>query len=88
MKFILRRAKGTSHFMLYQTKRGVLVYLVHFPALLFVWAVGAIVGLGSVSEWWSPWLPIAGIPFVLYLVHTFRQPWEGEKLPLVQATKL
>ncbi len=88
MKFIFRRAKETSHFMLCETKDGKVGYLMHFPALLLVWAICAIIGLDTVHEWWKPWSVIATALFLTYLVYVLRQPWEGEKLPLVQAAKL
>lgn len=88
MKFIFRRAKDTRHFMLFETKAGKVGYLMHFPEFLWVVALATIIGFDRTGEWWKPWSIVAMCLIVLYLIFRLRTPWEGERLPLIQAERL
>lgn len=86
MKLIFRRAKDTSHFVFLETKHGAVYVMPEFPTFLGFLAFVAIIGLGEVEKWWEPWLVISGFLLLLYFVHKFRKPWEGEKLAKIQTT--
>ncbi len=88
MKLILRRAKDTSHFMLFETRTGKVGYIMYWPMLLVASSLLSIIGLDQVGEWWKPWVVIAVVMLVLYFIYKFREPWAGDKLPEVQAATI